>query len=122
VSESKISNRPNEDRRTCHVVGTMINDSGRVFAGDRDKTINQVSLNNKNTSFLPEKVVEKFPNLKEYRAMTLKIRVIGKVNFEKLSKLEILNLEDNFISSIESDTFDDLVALEYLLLGEKNSK
>jgi Leucine-rich repeat (LRR) protein len=100
----------------------MINDSGRVFAGDRDKTINQVSLNNKNTSFLPEKVVEKFPNLKEYRAMTLKIRVIGKVNFEKLSKLEILNLEDNFISSIESDTFDDLVALEYLLLGEKNSK
>jgi hypothetical protein len=106
--------------KTCNVGSKVaINKPGFVFAGETDGTIEGLSINlNKNISFLPEKVFEKFPNLKEYRAFTLGLRVIGKVNFEKLSMLETLDLDYNFITTIQSDTFDDLVALEYLLLGE----
>lgn len=67
--------------------------------------------------FLPVSVNETFPNLKNLEARYCSLRFISKKNFEGLFKLEYLDLEENFIEKIESDTFDGLDNLKYVNLG-----
>jgi hypothetical protein len=106
--------------KTCYLsMNLEIKDPGAVFSGERDDTIKALYFNNnKNISILPEKVDEKFPNLVFYAASILSIRKVSKIHFQNLVKLRRLNLNDNFITQVNSGTFDDLVALEYLHLGD----
>lgn len=76
------------------------------------------SYNNKNIRFLPENLAEKFSNLIIMWAQSCSIEKISKKNFQGLNKLRGLALSSNFIEQITSDTFEDLVSLTHLYLGE----
>lgn len=76
------------------------------------------SYTNKNIRFLPENPAEKFPNLIIMWAQDCSIEKISKKNFQDLNKLRGLALSSNLIEKITSDTFEDLVSLTHLYLGE----
>lgn len=93
------------------------------FEGDtispRDEIMQGLCLiNRKKTKFLPLKVAETFPNLLAYSADRNSLTKINKANFAGLNKLEKLSLSYNHITTIRSDTFEDLIALEELELGK----
>jgi Leucine-rich repeat (LRR) protein len=73
---------------------------------------------NKKIFYLPIDVAEKFPYLTVYGASDCSVKEISKLNFNGLKNLNILELSNNQIEKIDSDTFQDLVALEKLDLGE----
>jgi Leucine-rich repeat (LRR) protein len=107
-------------KRTCSL-GTeiAINEAGAVFEDGKDETIEGLYFDqNKKIVVLPEKVSDKFPNLIAYGANKCSVKNIAKIHFENLPKLRRLNLDGNNIANIASDTFDDLVAMEFLGLGE----
>lgn len=82
---------------------------------DVDNQIDGIDFSeNKRIVFLPILVHETFPNLIGYYAFHCSIREISKKNFDKLSRLEDLNLNSNHIERIKSDTFEDLVSLTQL--------
>jgi Leucine-rich repeat (LRR) protein len=96
-----------------------IKDAGAVFEDGKDETIEGLYFDeNKKIVVLPEKVSEKFPNLIAYEANKCSVKNIAKIHFVNLPKLRRLNLDGNNIAIIASDTFDDLVAMEFLGLGE----
>lgn len=72
---------------------------------------------NKKIKFLPIKVAETFPNLLVYDARICSL-TITKANFEGIDKLNLLYLHENRISTINSETFEDLIALEKFKLRE----
>jgi hypothetical protein len=107
-------------KRTCSV-GTeiAIKEAGVVFEDGKDETIQGLYFDqNKKIVVLPEKVSQKFPNLIGYGANKCSVKSIAKIHFENLPKLRRVNLDGNNIAIIASDTFDDLIAMEFLGLGE----
>lgn len=73
---------------------------------------------NRKISFLPLEVGKSFPDLLCYAASNCNVKSISKKHFEKLGKLKELLLYNNRITTIASDTFADLVSLEYLKLSK----
>lgn len=73
---------------------------------------------NKNVLYLPVRVYQSFPNLKEISAFECSIKEISKKNFDYLTQLEDLDLHHNFIAKIKSDTFDGLSKLRRIDLSE----
>lgn len=72
---------------------------------------------NKNIKFLPDDIGKFAPNLVEFSARNASLQVLSKKNFAGLKNLRSLNLADNKIKHIDSDTFDALTALEELDLS-----
>lgn len=115
-----------ESYASCHeasscCIMTVISEikSTEVSISEGDNQIDGINFSeNKNILFLPVLVHEKFPNVIAYYAFHCSIREISKKNFEKLSRLEDLNLNSNQIEIIRSDTFEDLVALQQLHISE----
>jgi hypothetical protein len=70
--------------------------------------------------FLPNRVNEAFPDLVGYLAWSCSLTTISRENFKNLSKVKLLGLQGNQITTIHSDTFMDLISLEVLHLGEQN--
>jgi hypothetical protein len=98
---------------------TSINAPNVTISTKRDESISGLNFNyNRKIFYLPIDVAEKFPYLTNYGAMACSISKISKLNFNGLNKLKHLWLFDNQIEKIDSDTFQDLVALETLDLGE----
>lgn len=97
---------------------TAINSTGVTILWPRDETIEGLQLQmNFRIQFLPERVGEKFPNLLIYHAFVALITEVSKVNFQGLSKLQVLLLSSNKIERIASNTFEDLTSLEVLYFG-----
>lgn len=71
-----------------------------------------------NVEFLPVLLHESFPILKRYYVKNTAVPKISKKNFESLFKLEDLGLNRNQIEVIKSDTFEDLVSLQTIIIGE----
>lgn len=94
-------------------------DTDNVTIGNRmQKEFNTFQLNhNRRISFLPIKIYEKMPNLESYLAVECSITQIFKKNFEKLDRLVNLYLSGNQIEKIPSNTFEDLLEIEEILLG-----
>lgn len=115
-----------ESYASCHAASsccimTVISEikSTQVTISESDNQIDGINFSeNRNILFLPVLVYKKFPNLIAYYAFHCSIREISKKNFEKLSRLEDLNLNSNQIERIRSDTFEDLVALQQLHISE----
>lgn len=101
---------------------TPINAIG-VTIGARDESIGALHMyNNPNILKLPEKVAETFPNLAVYSAAITKTDTIAKHHFQNLSKLRLIDLAVCKIEQINSDTFEDLLALELIRLSEWTKK
>lgn len=77
------------------------------------------SYGNKNIKFLPVNIHKNFPNLMALEASQCSIELLTKENLQGLSELKMLWLHHNQIEEIRSDTFQGLVSLEWIHLGEK---
>ena len=67
---------------------------------------------------LPTKVAESFPNLVFYKATLNSVMEISNKNFKNLYEMRHLDLSNNQIEKIYSDTFEDLINLEIILLSK----
>lgn len=74
---------------------------------------------NKEIFYLPINVAENFPNLLAYIAFQCRIQRIDKINFKNMTKLQLLDIRENQISQIKNGTFDDLLALQHLMLSKE---
>lgn len=113
----------NTDLQTCFMDGeTIIDELGTMISSILKKSVTEVFFDrNKNIEFLPENIYEKFPNIVSYTAWDCALNSVSKVNFKSLSKLRRLALNNNKIQRIESDTFEDLKALELLMLSKRKN-
>lgn len=107
------------DDPCCLITKTAINASDLIIFGVEDESVRLFdSSRNQNVEFLPIHISNKFPNLVSYDANRCAIKEISKTNFENLFHLKMLNLIGNRLKTIVSNTFEDLVNLEFLLLGK----
>lgn len=90
-----------------------------VIPGHKDESIKAVYMkNNSNIEFLPVQIYRKFPNLLQYSMINCELSEIFKKNFEHLNQLQLLDLSDNRIEIIRSDTFEGLSRLENIFLSK----
>jgi hypothetical protein len=87
--------------------------------GPANENVTGLSIQyNKKVEYLPEKVHLSFPKLRGFSADGCAIRKISKINFKKLNYLRALWLRMNEIEVVPSNSFEDLISLEYLVLGK----
>lgn len=98
-------------------------DTNDITLNSRKSNIEEIAIPpNPKVKFLPVMLHQTFPNLRTLTAGSCAIRNISRSNFDKLNQLRTVYLRNNTIETIASDTFRDLVRLEVLNLGKKNSK
>lgn len=111
------------DEPCCFITETAINATDTTLSGPEDETVSLLDISrNRKIKFLPIRVGDKFPKLTSYVADRCDITKISLENFENLFHLGTLNLYGNRLTTIESDTFHDLVSLKILKLGEIKKK
>jgi hypothetical protein len=108
-----------ENFTTCQMEKTTRIDGKYVSIASKNDSILGLSFyTNKNIFYLPVYLAGSFPNLIAYDGSECSIREISKANFAGLTNLKSLALVENEIVKIFSNTFEDLVELEYLWLCE----
>lgn len=106
--------------KTCVIHESTTIDAEGFTITPKDETMGALDFHaNKKVKFLPTGVSESLPNLLLYDARKCSLTTISKTHFKDLNKLKVLNLYGNQISTINSDTFEDLIALEILWLRKK---
>jgi Leucine-rich repeat (LRR) protein len=105
--------------KTCFMNKTsVINSTDSTISKLHDESIARLDFfTNQNIVYLPINVNENFPKLAFYNAQNCSVKSISKENFNGLFELKKLYLDNNEITKIASDTFNDLVLLEWLTLG-----
>lgn len=105
---------------TCFMnENTEINSKNFIISSDYDENVDAIDfVRNKKIVYLPERVYEKFPELKVIEAQSCSIVEISANNFEKLIRLEQLQLQNNQIEKIPNDVFADLKSLTLLRLSK----
>lgn len=108
------------EARSCSMqFATVIDSEGFMITTPSDDSIEGYNIyTNSKIEFLPENLAAKFPKLTVISAQKCSIKKITKKNFQNLNKLRGLALGSNQIEIIMSDTFEDLVLLEFLELRE----
>lgn len=101
--------------------GTFIDRPDFTFAFDANYIEIELLIiaHQQNVDFLPVSVHERFPNLRNYYVTNTAVPIVSKKNFEKMSKLESLGLDRNQIEVIRSDTFEDLVNVEWIEISKR---
>lgn len=108
------------DLKTCFMYYSTAIDSPGIVISTRDSDVGGLDFAvNKKVRFLPERVAESFPNLVGYTAWSCSLTEIYKTNFKNLINLRKLDLGENQIEKISSNTFEDLRSLEKLDLSKK---
>lgn len=108
-----------DDRKTCFMKSSSRIDSNYTTI-ETDATIDALTFDgNDKISFLPVEVEISFPFLTIYSASRCSVRTIAKDNFKNLRRLRYLQIDNNRIEEIRSDTFRDLTSLEKLFLSEQ---
>lgn len=98
---------------------TEISSKNFMISSDYNEEVDAIDfVRNKRIVFLPERIHEKFPELKVIEAQSCSILEISAVNFAKLNRLEQLQLQNNQIEKIPNDVFADLTSLTLLRLSE----
>lgn len=100
--------------KTSNMRATTKIDSERIKITPKGSMQGLKFESNKQIKFLSVEVNETFQNLLGYSATDCSLSTIKKVNFEGLKQLKDLWLNKNEISSISSETFEDLFAFEDL--------
>lgn len=97
---------------------TVLDTNDITVTSTRNEIEEMVFTGNRNVKFLPILVYQTWPNMREITAYGCSIQNISRSNFDKLNQMRRLQLENNQIEIIKSDTFRDLVRLESLNLGK----
>lgn len=97
----------------CDMTGkTVINATNFVIADLRDEEIEGIDFTkNKKIEYLPYKIYMHLPNLVYYWASICALKQISKENFEKLNRLQAIDLSHNQIKKIHGNTFNGLDSL-----------
>lgn len=100
-------------QNSCVMKEVTIGSDDFAVSSAQDETVGGLEFfENKNVSYLPTGISEKFPNLLAISATACSVKAIEAKNFKNLSKLKVLWLRANKIERISIGTFDDLIALE----------
>lgn len=84
---------------------------------NKDKSVTEIHFTfNRKIRFLPVSIHVNFPNLRYYAASQCIVEKVQKSNFEKLEDLIEIDLSENRIHTITSDTFECLRKLEIISL------
>ena len=104
-----------KDLQTCYIEDQKIDDEGFFVACDPNLSIPAFSIEHiKEVKFLPENIVDSFPELIVFEVWNCSIKTVHGEHFKGLTKLEYLNLAYNEIESMDGDSFKDLTKLENL--------
>lgn len=86
---------------------------------NKDKSVTEIHFtSNRKIRFLPVSIHASLPNLRLYAAAQCIVEKVQKANFEQLDDLVEINLSENRINTIPSDTFEGLRNLEIIALCE----
>lgn len=111
--------RFSESEKCCFLNATTVIDEHVTFNGLENSEVDAIMFpDNKKIKFLPVDVYRKFPNLEYFVAKNASIVEISAVNFWRLSKLKLLNLQENQIEFIPNFCFEDLSKLLGINLGK----
>lgn len=108
------------DLKTCFMQNTTTIDA-RDFkiSTTRDEAVEAITYEeNKKISYLPLEAYKKFPNLQAYAAWGCSIKIVKRDNFKNLYRMKLINLSQNQIEMLFSDTFEGLLLLEEIYLCE----
>lgn len=98
---------------------TIISDIDFTVTDKKDRDVTVIDFSsNKKVEFLPVQLSQNFPHLKFYKASSCSIREIMKSNFAGLRRLGGLELPENQIYAISSNTFEGLHELMQINLSE----
>lgn len=105
--------------KTCSMRDlTIIDDPEYEILTPRDEAMQAFTFEqNRKIAFLPVEIYEKFPNLIAYAAWSCSIKDLQKENFHNLKEIKLINLSDNLLETIHSNTFEGLMNLEEIYLG-----
>jgi len=106
------------DNNTCVVDVKGIDAPGFMISSQDDSVSGLWFDSNKNIYFLPVEIHQSFQFLAALTASNCSIQAVSKKNFRNLDGLKFVFLNDNQITRIPSDLFDDNRALEEVYLGE----
>lgn len=74
--------------------------------------------NNKGIEYLPQAASVAFPNLYTIEAHGCSVKSVAKLNFNGLTKLTTINLENNQLETIDENSFDDTIDLANIYLND----
>lgn len=101
-------------------IETSIESTGIILPSTMNKTVKKLVFSkNKKIHFLLEKVAKNFPFLHEIWADGCSLTEVYKINFLNMDRLGRVILDDNQITRIASNTFDDSPTLDWVSLGKK---
>jgi Leucine-rich repeat (LRR) protein len=107
------------DQSICVLDSTPITSPAVVIVPSTSANFKNLRFRgNRKTTFLSIQNFKNFPDLHTLDASRCGIKEISKSNFEKLFRLKELWLWSNQIERIPVGTFDDLLALEMISMGE----
>lgn len=113
----KIKQRGKITLSTCSFYKTEIKKNHSTILSAEATAL--VFTRNYGIYYLPIEVAISFPELIVYEAEATSITSIAKINFKDLNKVKSLNLRRNEITTIKSNTFEDMASLDRLLLGNQ---
>lgn len=103
----------------------LMRESTSIFAKDvetipklDDSVIGLSFYGNKKIHFPPLGIDKTFSNLQAYNFESCSVESVSRQAFANLRNLRVLWLNDNQIEGIPSDSFDDLLSLEWLYLSQ----
>lgn len=108
------------DRDCCLMdrMTSIASDNLRISAKRREFIKGIKFFRNQRIQYLPVFINSKFPKIIRLEATGCSIKKISKDNFQGLFQLYELNLDENFLEEIRSDTFEDLKSVKYIHLGK----
>lgn len=89
-----------------------------IIASESSNLVLSFSIRNKqNARFLPRHIGIKFPNLEEFTASKCSLSIIRNFYFDKMRRVQYMDLSFNEIAVVEKGSFKDLFSVKYLFLG-----
>jgi hypothetical protein len=111
LAEKTITCEVKDDVRTCLFSGVTIGADETVSTIKTDpedtdaETITKVKFLGSSIHSIPAELFEKFPNLQWLTANEQEIREIKADTFKNAKKLALVDLDRNFLSTLDVDTF-----------------
>lgn len=114
-----MTNEPHvENHKTC-VVNQTIDNEIYVLRPEPDTTVEGFEVfKNSKMQFLPRHIGKRFPNLLDFWASDCGLTIVRDFYFANMRNARSLFLAKNKIAMIETDSFKDLISVQWLSLSD----
>lgn len=118
VEEDYVDDDEQADTKSCEINGQSIDTRSFVVSSDIDAAVTRFVIEgNKNVTFLPIKVGERFPMLLEFEVQSCGIESVEIFTFDNMPILQRLNLRGNEIAIVDEKAFEPLKAVREIYLN-----